>query len=88
MRKKLFLFVLWVMAAFMPAVAQQTITVYDGTDNNSYVPIYGLYCDSYLKCEYVIPASELEDMTGATIINFPIFSWSILLLLMFITAAT
>ena len=67
MNKKLFLLVLWVMAAFMPAVAQQTITVYDGTDNNSYVPIYGLYCDNYLKCEYVIPASELEDMTGATI---------------------
>ena len=69
MNKKLLSLLLFVIAAFTTAFAQESLTVYDGEDNNSYVPIYGLYCDSYLKCEYVIPATELQDMTGASITN-------------------
>jgi hypothetical protein len=69
MNKKLLSLLLFVIAAFTTAFAQETLTVYDGDASNSYVPIYGLYCDSYLKCEYVIPATELQDMTGATITN-------------------
>lgn len=62
--KKLHLFIMLLMAAMLPLAvqAQSTLTVNDGTATNSNVPIYGLYVDSYLKCEYVIPASELEDM--------------------------
>lgn len=68
--KKLRLFIMMLMAAMLPLAvqAQSTLTVNDGTATNSNVPIYGLYVDSYLKCEYVIPASELEDMgVGASI---------------------
>ena len=56
---------LWVLGAVLPATAQNTITVADGTSTNGYVPIYGYYCDNYLKSEYVIPAADLAAMTGA-----------------------
>ena len=47
--------------------AQEELTVYDGTTTNSYVPIYGFYADAYLKCEYVIPSTDLDEMNGGTI---------------------
>ena len=50
------------------ANAQNTLTVYDeGTTTNNYVPIYGLYCDEGVKCEFVIPAEQLAEMTNGTI---------------------
>ncbi len=49
------------------AGAQVNYTVYDGTTTNSYVPVYGLYTDSYLKCEYVIPATDLTAINGSNI---------------------
>lgn len=53
------------------ANAQETLTVYDETTgtltNNAYVPIYGNYLDNYTKCEFVIPADQLEAMVGGEI---------------------
>ena len=49
------------------AKAQNTLTVYDGTVENSYVPVNGLNVDLYQKCEFVIPASGLSYMNGGTI---------------------
>lgn len=49
------------------AGAQVNYTVYDGTNTSSYVPVYGMYCDSYLKCEYVIPATDLTAINGSNI---------------------
>ncbi|MBR5640270.1 MAG: fibronectin type III domain-containing protein [Muribaculaceae bacterium] len=66
-RNLLFTLILWVMAAFVPAMAQNTLTVYDGDEGNAYVPVYGYYCDAYLKCEFVIPADDLADMNGNAI---------------------
>ena len=44
------------------------LTIYEeATGNSTYVPVYGLYTDAYLKCEFVIPADELADMTNGTI---------------------
>lgn len=43
------------------------LTVHDGTAGSPYVPLYGFYEDAYLKCEYVMPASELEAMNGSNI---------------------
>ena len=50
----------------MPAKAE-TLTVYNGTTTNQYVPIEGYWADNFLKCEFVIPSSQLSDMTGGTI---------------------
>ncbi len=45
----------------------ETLTVANGTATNSNVPIHGTWADAYLKCEYIIPASDLDDMSGGTI---------------------
>ena len=59
----------------MPAAlkAQETLTVFDGTTINSHVPVYGLYTDEYQKCEFVIPASQLQTMTNGAIGNMTFY---------------
>ena len=53
MLRKILLFqVLLTLMAVVPAGAS-TLTVFDGDDTNDYVPIYGYYCDDYLKCEFI-----------------------------------
>ena len=48
--------------------AQSTLTVCDGTGTNTHYPVNGLYVDTYGSCnEFIIPASMLSDMEGATI---------------------
>ena len=50
------------------AWAQETLTVNDGTDKNSYVPFYGLYADTQgAASECVIPSDVLGDMVGGEI---------------------
>ena len=77
--KNRFLILILLLAVFMPwaANAQETLTVYNGTDNNTYVPFYGLYADDGVKCEFVIPADQLEDMTGGTISAMKFFLKSV-----------
>ena len=66
--KKFLLLVAAVVACALGMAAQQTLTIYeDATSTNDYVPIYGYYCDNYLKCEFVVPADELTAMTGKEI---------------------
>ncbi len=44
------------------------LTVYDGTDNSSYVPFYGFYADTQgAASEVVIPSDQLVDMAGGEI---------------------
>ena len=68
--KRSLLFLL-LLALFMPwaAQAQNELTVYeDGTNNNGYVPFYGLYADTQgAASECVIPSDELSVMAGGTI---------------------
>ena len=48
--------------------AQETLTVCDGTGTNTHFPVNGLYTDTYAACnEFIIPASLLTEMSGATI---------------------
>lgn len=65
-RKLLLCFALWALGALLPARAE-TLTVADGETTNSYVPIYGYYCDDYCKCEFVISAEQLTAMQSGTI---------------------
>ena len=65
--KALHLFMLMLLAAPMYVSAQQTLTIYpDATGSSEYVPIQYIVA-SYLKCEYVIPADQLEAMEEGTI---------------------
>ncbi|MBO6057198.1 MAG: fibronectin type III domain-containing protein, partial [Bacteroidales bacterium] len=64
------------LAIIMPwqAKAQETLTVYNGTDDNQYVPMYGNYFDDYTKSECIIPASELTGMDGGTITGLTFYA--------------
>lgn len=50
-----------------PSPVDQTLTICDGTVENRYVPYWGLYADSYLKSEFVIPHSKIDVMNGASV---------------------
>jgi len=51
---------------FMPT-ASVTLTVNDGTQTSSYVPVYGMYVDNFDKVEFIIPASSIDEVDGGTI---------------------
>jgi len=72
MKKALFSMV--ILAALLPwrAFGQDpqsthSQTLFDGVATNSTVPIQGLYCDEGVKCEFVIPATQLGWVEDATI---------------------
>ena len=73
--KKTHLLIL-LLAIFMPwqAKAQETLTVYDGTGDNQYIPMYGYYFDAFTKSECILPASELTDMEGGTITGLTFYA--------------
>lgn len=51
-----------------PVSAQETLTVYDGTTTNQYVPVYGYYGDVVgTVSEFIVPSSDISDMAGGTI---------------------
>lgn len=44
------------------------LTVYDGTANNQYLPVYGYYADTKgTTSEFIIPSSDLTALNGKTI---------------------
>ena len=67
-KKSLLLILLMVLLAPWAANAQETLTVYDGTDGNSNIPFYGLYADTQgAASECVFPSDMLSEMAGGTI---------------------
>jgi len=58
---------LTVLMCCFTAKAQETLTVYDGTDTNNYTPFYGYYADYGTRCQFIIPASDLADLDGGVI---------------------
>jgi len=67
MSKKLILFLMVLLFGSTNFLRADELTVCDGTETNAYVPVYGLYTDAYLRCQYVMPAASLADMDGGTI---------------------
>lgn len=60
---------------FVPSILiADELTIHDGTTTNGYVPVYGFYADAYLKSEFVVPASELAVMTGASITGMTFYA--------------
>lgn len=68
--KKARLLLTAVLALFVgglsPAWADN-LTVHDGTESSYIVPIFGYRNDSYVKMEYILPATEISEMAGGTI---------------------
>ena len=76
MRKHLFKWMLLLVAFMAPLAtnAQNELTVHDGTATSQYVPTYVLYWDDFTRCQFVIPASELEEMIGGTITSLTFYT--------------
>ena len=60
---------LFVVAALLGIAATNaqgtgTFVVADGSETNEYVPVYGYYADSYLRCQTIYPASMLTEIVG------------------------
>ena len=73
-KKTLLLILLMALLAPWAVNAQETLTVYDGTGTNSYVPFNGLYADYGTRSQYIIPAEELTAMAGGTITSLKFYS--------------
>lgn len=54
--------------------AQETLTVFDGTNTNNYVPFNGNYADYGTRGQFIYPASELTNMVGATITQLTFYA--------------
>lgn len=50
-----------------PGLSEATLTIHDGTVENQCVPFWGLNADYCLKCEFIIPDAEIEEMSGAVV---------------------
>ena len=55
---------------------EYSITLNDGTETNNYVPVYGYYVDNYSRSQFIIPASDLTALQGATITKLTYYSSS------------
>lgn len=63
--KRHLLSLLLVASALLPAKGwANELTTYRGTEKNYNVPINGLYCDAYLKAEYIMEADSLVNMAN------------------------
>ena len=65
---------LLILALLLPGVTNaQTLTVANGTATNTYVPIYGYYCDADQHNQMVYPSSMLTDMSGSLITSLTFY---------------
>ena len=73
--KKILLILLTVLLSFNSLMlsAQETLTVADGSESNSYVPFYGLWMDAMTHSQVIYPASMLTNLNGATIISMTFY---------------
>ena len=74
--KKIFTLVLATMLLIAPQVVrcQEELTVYENaTATSTHVPVNGTWTDAYLKCEFVIPSDQLEEMDGGTVSQMTFF---------------
>ena len=58
---------------YTDGVVAATLTVTDGI-KNSYVPVYGYYCDDYSRSQFVIPSTNLQDMLNKDINGMTFYS--------------
>ena len=70
MIKKTYLF-LTLLTAFLwlgsGTMWGETLTVADGTGNSQYYPLYGAYCDWYVRSQMIYPATMLSSLEGKKI---------------------
>ena len=75
--KILSILALLLMTVTQGAWAQETLTVYDGTADSQYIPMYGYSFNFYTKSECIIPASELTAIKGGTITAITFYAMTV-----------
>ena len=66
-KSKLLLVLFALLMGAKPTWADE-LTVYDGTNTNEYIPLYGYYADTKgMQSEFILPASDLASIDGAKI---------------------
>ena len=50
------------------------VTLNDGVDENTYVPVYGSYCDYGNRSQFIIPAADLTAMQWGTLSELTFYS--------------
>lgn len=69
------IFTLLFAAAIATAAHAETLTVCDGTVENSYAPMYGLYYDTEgTTCQMIYPEDLLTELQGAAISKLTFFA--------------
>ena len=58
-----------VLFSITGARAEETLTVYDGTDQSNTVPAYMFYFDDFTRSQFVIPSDALTPMAGGGTIS-------------------
>ncbi|MBP5563986.1 MAG: fibronectin type III domain-containing protein, partial [Bacteroidales bacterium] len=76
MKKSLLLLTLFATLFFGSSHAQTSLTVADGMEANSYVPVYGYYADYYQRNQVIYPASMLTDMVGSGILSLTFYFYT------------
>ena len=74
--QKRHLFFIVLLTVIMPWVsrAQETLTVYEGTSTSNVIPAYIFYFDDFTRSQFVIPAADLEIMSGGTITSIKFYT--------------
>lgn len=69
------IFTLLLAAGIAMAANAETLTVCDGTVENAYAPMYGLYYDTQgTICQMIYPEDMLTELQGATITKLTFFA--------------
>ena len=64
------------LTAFLVEANADELTVYNGSNTNSYVPFYGYYADYGTRSQFIIPATMLTDLDGGEINKITFYSSS------------
>ena len=65
---------LWSAPVVFTPTNTYTVTVNDGTNTNSYVPIYGFYVDNHIQSRFIIPASSIAAMQYGSITKLTFYA--------------
>lgn len=68
------LFIISILFAFVGITKASDLTVYDGTETNSWLPINTYETYHSTKCQFIIPAASLTAMSGSTITGLKFYA--------------
>lgn len=74
--KALHIFLLMLLTAPLAVSAQETLTVYEGTQTSQLVPAYIFYFDDFTRSQFVVPATALSEMNGGEISSVTFYTTS------------